>query len=428
MRRNGEGLPVQNHRIPGAPIKGKQLYYGYIVAGASIVLQVIMWGIFNTYGVFFIPLQNEFTWSRAEISGARSLSMFVWGFLGILLGNLNDRYGPRVIIAVCGCFFGLGYLLMSQISSIWQLYLFHGLIVGIGVSATDVVILSTVARWFVQRRGMMTGIIKAGTGLGMFIMPLIATGFISSYSWRIAYMILGVLGFIIIVSLAQLLRRDPAHVRQAPDQENRVKLADLKSAESGLSFHDSIRTRQLWITSILYFAIWFCVNTILVHITPYAIDMGISATKAAVVLSAIGGISIFGRLGLGSMSDRIGGKRAITICCVTFVLSFILLLIAGNFWMLMLFAVIYGIAHGGFATLISPLVGELFGLRAHGVILGLIICIGTIGGAISPIFAGYMFDTTESYQAAFLICLLMGVTGLILSVTLKPVVPEASFK
>ena len=192
---------MEKHDIPGSPIKRAQFYYGYIVAGASIVLQVIMWGIFNTYGVFFIPLQDEFTWSRAEISGARSLSMFVWGFLGILLGNLNDRYGPRVIIAVCGCFFGLGYFLMSQINSIWQLYLFHGLIVGIGVSATDVVILSTVAHWFVKKRGMMTGIIKAGTGLGMFIMPLAATGLISSYSWRTSYMILGVMGFIIITFL-----------------------------------------------------------------------------------------------------------------------------------------------------------------------------------------------------------------------------------
>ena len=413
---------MENHDLPRSPIKGNQFYYGYIVAIVSIVLQVIMWGIFNTYGVFFIPLQDEFAWSRAEISGARSLSMFVWGFMSILLGNLNDRFGPRVIMAICGCFFGVGYFFMSQISSIWQLYLFHGLIIGIGVSATDVVILSTVARWFVQRRGMMTGIIKAGTGLGMFVMPLVATGFISSYSWRISYMILGVLGFILITSLAQLLRRDPTQVKQVLDKENRVKFADLKSVELGLSFHDSIRTRQLWITSILYFAIWFCVNVVLVHVTPYAIDIGISPTKAAVVLSAIGAISIFGRLVLGSVSDRIGCTRSITICCVTFVISFILLLFAGSFWMLILFAVIYGIAHGGFATLISPLVGELFGLRSHGVILGLVIFIGTVGGAASPIFAGYMFDTYESYQVAFIICLLMGVIGLIFSVILKPVV------
>jgi len=413
---------LENHQLSGSPIEGKQVYYGYIVAVASIVLQVIMWGIFNTYGVFFIPLQDEFAWSRAEISGARSLSMFIWGFMSILLGNLNDRYGPRVIMAVCGCFFGLGYFLMSQISSIWQLYLFHGIIVGLGVSATDVVILSTAARWFVQRRGMMTGIIKAGTGLGMFVMPLVATGFISSYSWRISYMILGSLGFILIISLAQLLRRDPTQVKHLSDSRKRMNSAQLKLLELGINFHDSIRTKQLWVTSIMYFTIWFCVNVVLVHVAPYAIDLGISPTKAAIVLSTIGAISILGRLVLGSLSDRIGCAKSVTICCAIFVISFIVLLFAGNFWTLILFAVIYGIAHGGFATLISPLIGELFGLRSHGVILGLVICVGTIGGAISPIFAGYMFDTTESYQVAFIICLLMGAIGLIFSVVLKPAV------
>ena len=428
MRRNGSGFSLEKHNLPRAQIKGKQLYYGYIVAVASIVLQVVMWGTFSTYGVFFTPLQDEFAWSRAEISGARSLSMLVWGFMSILLGSLNDRFGPRVIMAVCGCFFGLGYFLMSQISSIWQLYLFHGLIIGIGLSATDVVILSTVVRWFVRRRGMMTGIIKAGTGLGMFLMPLVATVFISSYSWRISYMILGVVGSILIISVAQLLRRDPTHVKQMPDKEKRVKFADLQSLEAGLSFHDSIRTRQLWVTSILCFTIWFCVNVVLVHIAPYAIDIGISPTKAALILSAIGAISIFGRLVLGSMSDRIGCTRSLTICCVTFVLSFILLLISGSFWTLTLFAAIYGIAHGGFAAVLSPLVGELFGLRSHGVILGFVIFISTVGGAVSQILAGYIFDTTGSYQVAFILCLLMAVIGLMLSFNLKPVVSGESFK
>jgi MFS family permease len=201
-----------------------------------------------------------------------------------------------------------------------------------------------------------------------------------------------------------------------------VNLTELKSVELGLKFFDSIRTRQLWITSIIYFAIWFCVNVVLVHVAPYAIDIGNSPTKAAGILSTIGAISIFGRLTLGSLSDRIGCTKSVTICCVIFVISFVLLLFAGSYWILILFAVIYGIAHGGFATLISPLIGELFGLRSHGMILGLVIFVGAIGGAASPIFAGYMFDTTESYQVAFIICLLMGIMGLIFSFTLKPVV------
>jgi len=400
----------------------KKIYYGYVVAAVAIVLQVIMWGTFNTYGVFFIPLQNEFGWSRAAISGARSLTMITWGFMSIPLGNLNDRFGPRIIMVICGCFFGVGYFLISQTNYIWQLYLFHGIIVGIGVSASDVILLSTVARWFIKKRGMITGIVKSGAGLGMFMMPLIANGLISSYSWRNSYIIFASLGFIFVVSFAQLLRRDPSQLQQTPDSEKEVTPVDLRAAESGLTFHNAIRTRQLWIVCILFLTTWFCINVVMVHITPHAIDIGISSTKAAGVLSAIGGIGIVGRISIGTMNDRIGCRRSIIICSIGFVISFLLLPFAKNFWMLLLFAMIYGISHGGFATTMSPLVGELFGLRSHGTILGLIIFFSTIGGAISPIFAGYMFDTSGSYQLVFLSCIAMAIIVLILSVTIKPVI------
>ena len=94
--------------------------------------------------------------------------------------------------------------------------------------------------------------------------------------------------------------------------------------------------------------------------------------------------------------------------------------------MLSSFAILYGFAHGGFATVLSPLVGELFGLRAHGTLLGIVIFFGTLGGAVSPVFAGYLFDTTSSYQLAFYVCVVMSVIGLVLSVTLKSVISKAS--
>lgn len=385
-----------------------------------------MWGFFSTYGVFFIPLQDEFGWSRAVISGARSVSLLVWGFASIILGSLNDRYGPRIIIAVCGCFFGAGYFLMSQVSDLWQLYIYHGIIVGIGVSATDVVMLSTVARWFSKKRGMMTGIVKMGTGLGMFIMPLLANGLIFSYGWRNSYMILGIAGLIFITSMAQLLRRDPGQIQKMPDGEKKVTSSDLHAMKSGLSLHDAARTTRLWTTSVMYLTIWFCVNVVLVHIAPHAMDMGVTSTKAAGILSVIGVASMAGRIIMGFSSDRTGCRKSIIICCVLYIISFIILLMAREFWMLSSFAILYGFAHGGFATVLSPLVGELFGLRAHGTLLGIVIFFGTLGGAVSPVFAGYLFDTTSSYQLAFYVCVVMSVIGLVLSVTLKSVISKAS--
>ncbi len=101
-----------------------------------------------------------------------------------------------------------------------------GIIIGVGISATDVVVLSTVARWFKKKLGMMTGIVKVGTGLGMFIMPLAADGLISSYGWRNSYMILGIMGTIIVVSISRLLRRDTRSVQNGLDVEKGVHSSD----------------------------------------------------------------------------------------------------------------------------------------------------------------------------------------------------------
>jgi MFS family permease len=410
--------------LPISTKKKNPIYYGFVIAASAAVLQIIMWTPASTYGVFFIPIQNEFGWSRAVISGARSLSMLAWGTASIIWGYLNDRHGPRVIIAVCGCIVGVGSFLMSQVNSIWQLYIFFGIIIGIGVSAADVVLLSTVARWFKEKLGMMTGIVKAGTGLGMLILPLVAIGLISSYGWRDSYTILGITGTILIVSISQFLRRDPSKIKHWNDVGERVLSSDSQIVQSGLSLYDTMRTKRLWMASIMYLALWFCVNIVLVHLAPHATDMGISSAKAAGLLSSVGGTSILGRLVIGFSIDRIGCRKSMMMCCTMFVISFFLLLIAREFWMLILFTIIYGVAHGGYATLMSPLVAELFGMRSHGAVLGIIVFVGTIGGAIGPVLAGYLFDVTGSYQSPFIICIAIGVIGFVLSTTLRPVISK----
>ena len=211
-----------------------------------VVIQIAAWGTYNAYGVFFNPLLAEFGWSRATISGALSLAQLVIGIGAIFLGNLNDRFGPRLLMTSCGILAGLGYFLMSQVNSIWQLYLFHGLIVGIGLSGTDVILLSTTARWFIKRRGMMSGIVKMGTGAGIMILPLVGTWLISGHGWRTSYAIIGITLFVLVARCAQLLRRDPAQMHQLPDGEAIRHGADVPLVEAGLSLSQAYRTRQFW--------------------------------------------------------------------------------------------------------------------------------------------------------------------------------------
>ena len=161
-------------------IKKSNYYYGYVIAAVCFGIQAIGVGTYVAYGVFFNPLISEFGWSRAAISGASSLAFFFMGLFGILVGRLNDRIGPRIVMVVTGFLFGLGHLLMSRIDAVWQLYLVYSVIIGIGLSSVDVIALSTTARWFIKKRGIMTGIVKIGTGAGQFIMPLTSSILITS--------------------------------------------------------------------------------------------------------------------------------------------------------------------------------------------------------------------------------------------------------
>lgn len=401
--------------------KKPKLFYGYIVVLAAFGIQAVAWGLCSTFGVFFNPLLIEFGWTRAMISGAFSLCFLILGFISIIVGGLNDRFGPRMIMVVCGFFVGLGYLLMSQLNTIWQLYLFYGVIVGIGMSGMDVLSLSTIARWFVRRRGMMSGIVKAGAGIGMVIMPPIASWLISSYGWRTSYFIIGIIALALVILVAQFLRRGPAQMGQLPDGEEEVNIGCLNSADGGFSFQEAIHTRQFWMLCVIFLLVGFCVEAIIVHIVPHATDLGISAVSAASILAVIGGVSIIGRFVMGSAGDRVGNKPAYLICFGLLSVALLWMQLARELWMLYLFACVYGFAHGGFFAVISPWVAELFGLSSHGVILGAVLFSTTIGGAIGPVLAGHIFDITSSYQLAFLVFTVACIVGFILTLLLKPI-------
>lgn len=397
-----------------------KFFYGYIIVAVCFTIQVIAWGLINTFGVFFKPLITEFDWSRATISGAISLASFLIGLVGIIAGVLNDRLGPRLVMAACGFFFGLGYVLLSQVNTIWQLYLFYGVLVGIGACATDVVLLSTIARWFAKGRGVMSGVTKVGTGLGILIMPLVETKLILAYGWRVAFFILGALALAIIISVAQLLRRDPSQKGLLPNGGEAATNGSSDLAEEGLSLREAIYIRQFWTTCAIYFTIVSFAMTILIHIVPHTIDLGISATNAAGVLSTIGAVSIVSRVVMGTASDRIGNKRAMIICFLILVGALFWLQMAKELWMLYLFGAVYGFSHGGFFALISPTVAGLFGTSAHGTLFGIVSFSGAVGGAISPLLVGYIFDITHSYRLGFMLLIMLSIIGLMLTASLRP--------
>ena len=183
--------------------------YAAITVAICFTVQALGVGTYIAFGVFFNPLMEAFGWSRAAISGAAATAFFSMGVFGILVGRLNDRFGPRPILTATALLIGLGCVLMARLSTLWELYLYYGVVFGMGLSAIDVIALTTIARWFTHRRGFMTGIVKVGTGAGQFAIPLAASGLILVYGWRWSLALIGGGVALVLVIIAQWIRRDP---------------------------------------------------------------------------------------------------------------------------------------------------------------------------------------------------------------------------
>ena len=399
--------------------KKPKFFYGYGVILATFGIMIMAGGIWVSFGVFFEPMLTEFGWTRATLSGAASLRIFLAALLGIAGGRLTDKFGPRPVVTVCGLFLGLGFFLMSRISTIWQLYLVFGVVTGVGMGGLFVPLISTVSRWFVKRRGMMTGIVLSGVSLGTIIMPPLATWLITIHGWRTAYAIIGLAVMIVIISATQFIKRDPAQIGQLPDGKNRVKAESLDLPTSSLPLREAIHTRQFWILCGVFGSLWFSAMAITVHIVIHAIDLGIPAISASQILAIMGGAGIAGRILVGSVADRIGYKPALLIGFTLMSASFLWLLVAKDLWALNLFAVIFGFGFAGLVVLESPLIARLFGLGSLSVIMGSVEFVSTTLSTPSSIVAGYIFDIMGSYQLAFLISAGASVIGLILSSLLK---------
>jgi MFS family permease len=389
-------------------VKKPALFYGYVIVAACFGIQATGIGSHIAFGVFFKPLLADFGWPRATLAGAHSMAF---------VGRLNDRLGPRVVMTVTAALFGLGLFLMSKVNAVWQTYLFYGFIVGMGMSSVDVIALSTTARWFERRRGAMSGIVKVGTGAGQMSIPFAASVLIAAYGWRTSFVIIAVFVVLILAGTGQLLRRDPSQKGLLPDGDAQAGTKALNTPEKGLSLQEAFGTRQFWTICFANLTVVFCLMSIMLHIAPHAMDIGHPAQIAAGVLSTIGGASMAGRLFIGFAADRAGNRACMIFCLTVLISAFLWLQVAKALWMLYLFAAVYGIGHGGFFTVISPLVAEHFGIRSHGVLFGIVAFAGTVGGAMGPILAGHLFDITGSYGGAFWTCtvvLLIGL-GLILS-------------
>jgi predicted MFS family arabinose efflux permease len=244
---------------------------------------------------------------------------------------------------------------------------------------------------------------------------------ITTYGWRLSFIILGSITLIAVVSAAQFLRRNPSQMGQFSNSENEGKEEGLISDTKAFTLREAIQTTQFWLVSITVFCFGYGAFAITVHIVPHVTELGISAESAANILAVNGGVGIFGNFVLGGiMGDRIGNRNAFVVGFVLMVASLFWLVFVREIVMLYLFAIVFGLALGSMGTSESPLIASLFGLRSHGMIYGVVGLGFTAGGAVGPVMSGYLFDLKGDYQLAFLSCTMLGVVGLISVSILRP--------
>ena len=395
-----------------APIETEQtatgIFYGWIIVGCAFTILWIAYGIQFSFGVFLPYISADTGWTRGSLSIPYSLYVFVYCALGMVAGRLTDRLGPKIVLIVGGVTLGIGVAITSHVHALWQLYLSLGVIAAIGMSAAYVPCNATIVRWFAAKRAIAVSVASGGSSFGMFTFPPLVTALIRLYGWRNAYLILSIVALALIVTCASFVVRDPEQMGLHPDGAS-IDPAPLSpsssptpvSFENEWSLSDARRTSAFWLLTAIFTLTWLVIFMPLVHLVPFAEDLGISHYRAAMTISVIGFAGFAGRVAIGPISDRIGRRQTLALCLVFQALSFIGFTFSHGLNLLYTAAGIFGFSYGGLTALFPALIGDFFGRVAIGAIVGFIFAIAGSPSAFGPLVAGSIYTATKSYRLAF---------------------------
>ena len=313
-------------------------------------------GFYYSFGIFFKDLQRDFGSTRADIALIASIMTFSHNIVAFASGWATDKYGPRIPVIVGGILFCSGLIISSRASSILQLYVFLGFMVGCSVSALFFPFVATVARWFVKLRGLTQGIIAAGIGVGMMIMAPISTKLLINYGWRTTFVIISIASLVIFGIASFLVKKNPEEKGLRPYgvaecSDGAAGAGDATktdiSARKDLSLREAMRTKDLWLLSGVMLTLPLAIFMVVTHLVNYASDTGMSPTSAAVLMTMVGAASIVGKVGAGALADRISSKTIIAVCAAVLTCLMLWLSTTMSIWMFRVFAIIYGLSYGG---------------------------------------------------------------------------------
>jgi MFS family permease len=387
---------------PEAP---RPLFYGWVVVGALGTILFLSAGLgFYALGVFVTPLESEFGWSRGQISVAMTLSTVVSGLMGPVAGWLLGQWGSRRLLTAAAVVTGAGFAAIGLTPALWYLYLAFACMAAGRAGLMMVPASAIVANWFVRRRGLATGVMTAGIGLGGLVMAPAVALLIDAVGWRAAFGVLG--GGMIAVALPLtllIIRQRPSEMGLAPDGDppGEARASVSPAPLPGLSLRDATRAPAFWAITAALSLVFATQSAILLHVIPYLEGEGIERARAAAVLGAISGIGITGKIGAGYAADRLSPRLVVAAVFVMQACALGLLLAAGEAAGLVLFTALFGVSMGSVVALQPLILADYFGLREFASIMGVVTMFGMVISALGPAAAGFIYDAAGSYTIAF---------------------------
>jgi MFS family permease len=384
------------------------------VLAAAFVIITMSIGTLFTLGVFLKPIEDSMGWSRSGIGAISFFSWIVMGGGGLLAGYVSDRLGTRPVVLAGAGLLGLGLVLSSYVQEVWQLYVTFGLLVGAGVSTFYVPLTVLAIKWFEGRRGMAASVVSAGNGLGILALAPLSRWLISEFDWRVAFLALGNLAWVVVIPSALLLR-------QPEEARANVRGWGSAGAVSGPpQMNEPWRFWPFWAIALTHFCCCAAHSGPLFHLVSHAMDQGVAKMAAAGILGASGLASIFGRVITGIVADRAGAKPTLLIALSMQAMLIFLYLFASGAGALYAVSLAFGVAYGAAMPLYALVTRDHFGERIMGTAYGAVFFISCIGMGLGSYAGGALHDLLGTYQGLFLASFAIAVMAVVLGVTLRP--------
>ncbi len=394
------------------PIK-KPIYYGWYVCAATLFIGFVIIGARNSFGVFVVPMSEEFGWNRTTISVAAALGVLVNGVAQPFFGQIFDRTGGRKMIITSLIVLGIGTILLSLTFHILFLAFMFGIVISIaqtGPAPSNTAAL--MSRWFKRRRATAISINSSALSVGGMIMVPFSMFLVEATSWRVAWVALGLIVLTAVPLALVFLRERPEDRGLYPDGDppppERAIGAGRNRSGGPLeveTWKESFKTAPIWQMAGSYFVCGTTTFVMSVHFIPFAIeDRGVTGATAAIIFGYMMFLNIFGALGAGFLSDKIGGtKNWLALAYSIRGIGYLVLLTVDSVLGLWIFATIAGFSWVATPVLTSSLTADVYGTKALGTISGITFMFHQFGGFGSVLMAGLLFDVIGSYTVPFAI-------------------------